>query len=70
MKNQSVKELDNMKMIAQRFQLITVARYRDKTKIKKAMATQDQIREKTKGGKNLTEEIRKWRDSRYGPSRS
>lgn len=62
--------LDDIRLIQRRFELITVARYRDKTKIKKAMIMQDRIREKTKGGKNLTGEIRKWRDARYGPSRS
>ncbi len=61
---------NGLKTYLKRFELITVARFRDKAKIKRAMETQDKIREKTKGDKSLTEEIRKWRDARYGPSHS
>lgn len=67
MKNQNLKELDNMKVITRRFQLITVARYREKSKMKRAMEVQDELREKSKGW-DSTKEIRKWRDTRYGPS--
>lgn len=55
-----------MKIIQKRFELITLARLRDKTKIKKAMEIQDELRKKTKGIKwNSTEELRKWRDAKY-----
>ena len=72
MKAQNMKELDNMKTITQRFQLITVAKYRDKDKIRRVSQEIDRIREKTKGkgdGTTTAEIIRKWRDTRYGPSR-
>jgi hypothetical protein len=61
-----LKEFDELKIIQKRFELITLARLRDKTKIKKAMEIQDELREKTKGIKwNSTEELRKWRDAKY-----
>jgi hypothetical protein len=66
----TLKDLDEIKLIRRRFELITVARYRDRSKIRRAMEMQDRIREKTKSDKSLTEEIRKWRDTRYGPSSS
>jgi hypothetical protein len=51
--------------------LITVARYRDKNKMKKASEEIDKIRAKVKvGGKSTTEILREWRDRRYGPSGS
>jgi hypothetical protein len=61
-----LKEFDELKIIQKRFELITLARLRDKTKIKKAMEIQDELRKKTKGIKwNSTEELRKWRDAKY-----
>jgi hypothetical protein len=60
-----LKEFDELKIIQKRFELITLARLRDKTKIKKAMEIQDELRKKTKGIKwNSTEELRKWRDAK------
>ncbi len=70
MKNLSVKELDNMKVITQRFQLITVSRFRNRNKIKKASEEIDRIRSKIKSDGSMTATIRKWRDLRYGPSSS
>jgi hypothetical protein len=61
-----LKEFDELKIIQKRFELMTLARLRDKTKIKKAMEIQDELRKKTKGIKwNSTEELRKWRDAKY-----
>jgi hypothetical protein len=61
-----LKEFDELKIIQKRFELITLARLRDKTKIKKAMEIQDELRKKTRGIKwNSTEELRKWRDAKY-----
>jgi len=61
-----LKEFDELKIIQKRFELIALARLRDKTKIKKAMEIQDELRKKTKGIKwNSTEELRKWRDAKY-----
>jgi hypothetical protein len=67
----TLKELDNISVIQRRFELITVARYRDKNKMKKASEEIDKIRAKVKvGGKSTTEILREWRDRRYGPSSS
>ncbi|MDT7859189.1 MAG: hypothetical protein RQ930_04100 [Candidatus Aenigmarchaeota archaeon] len=64
-----LKEFDELKIIQKRFELITLARLRDKSKIKKAMEIQDELRKKTKGIKwNSTEELRKWRDVKYASS--
>jgi len=65
---EQLQDIDNMRIIEKRFEVITVARFRDKTKIKKAMKIQDEIRKKTRGVTGLTEEIRKWRDLRHAPS--
>jgi len=61
-----LKEFDGLKIIQKRFELITLARLRNKSKIKKAMEIQDELRKKTRGIKwNSTEELRKWRDAKY-----
>jgi|GEM_PF-5231633 len=52
------------KTIIHRYEYTTIQKLKDETRIEKAMKTQDKIRETTKGGKNLTQEIRKWRDKR------
>lgn len=65
---EALKSIDEIKVIQRRFEMITVARYRNKSRIKKAVKIQDKIREKTKGGISLTKRIRKWRDMRYAPS--
>ncbi len=67
MKTQNLKDLDNMKIISERFRLITIAKYRDRNKIKKASEEIDKIRSKIKHGGSMTDTIRKWRDSRYAP---
>lgn len=65
----TLKNLDEIKLIQRRFELITVARYRDKSRMKRAMEVQDKLREKSKGFKwDSTKELRKWRDSRYAAS--
>jgi hypothetical protein len=54
-----LKELDELKIIQKRFELITVARYRDKAKMKKASEEIDKIRKKVGvGGKSTTEILR------------
>lgn len=60
--------MDRIGVIERRFEIMTIAKFRDKTGMKKAMKVQDKIRKKTKGGISLTKEIRKWRDTRYAPS--
>jgi len=52
------------KTIMHRFEYVAVHRLKDKTRMESAMKIQDRIREKTKGGKSLTDEIRRWRDKR------
>jgi hypothetical protein len=50
---------------------MTIARYRDRTKMKKASEEIDRIRTKIKpSGRSTTEILREWRDKRYGPSGS
>ena len=67
----SLKDVDEIRLMQKRFELITVARYRDKSRMKRAMEVQDKLREKSKGFRwNSTKELRKWRDTRYGPSSS
>ena len=68
MKTRNIKELDDVKLITQRFKLITVAKYRDRNKIRKASEKIDKIRSKSRKGGSMTNTIRKWRDSRYAPS--
>jgi hypothetical protein len=68
MQREQLQDTDRMRIIEKRFELITVARYRDKTRMKRAMKIQDKIRKRTKGVTGLTEEIRKWRDLRYASS--
>ncbi len=66
-----LRNADRIGVVLRRFELITVARYRDKSKMKKAAETMDKVREKTKGkGISMTKIIRKWRDTRYGSSSS
>lgn len=52
------------KKIINRFEYVTVYRLKDKSRVEKAIRTQDRIRKMTKGGADLTGEIRKWRDKR------
>jgi|FaiFalFF_MnMetaG_3_1042247.scaffolds.fasta_scaffold07459_2 cell fate (sporulation/competence/biofilm development) regulator YmcA (YheA/YmcA/DUF963 family) len=64
-----LKEMDELKIIQKRFELITVARYRDKAKMKKASEEIDKIRKKAGvGGKSTTEILREWRDKRCASS--
>ena len=64
-------ELDKMRIFQKRFELITVSRFRDKSKIKKASSAIDRIRSRTKGGKvSMTSIVRRWRNTRYGNSSS
>jgi hypothetical protein len=68
MKSQDIKSMDRISVIERRFEIMTVAKLRDKTGMKNAMKIQDWIRKRTKGGISLTREIRKWRDLRYASS--
>jgi hypothetical protein len=64
-----LKELDKLKVIQKRFELITVGRYRDKAKMKKASEKIDKIRKKIGiGVKSTTEILREWRDKRCASS--
>jgi len=64
-----LKDFDEIKLIQRRFELITVARYRNKSRIKKAMEIQDKLRQKSRRHKwDSTKELRKWRDTRYAAS--
>ncbi len=56
------KDQTDYKAFIHRFEHAVVYRLKDKTRIKEAMELQDKIRSLTKGGVNLTKEIRKWRD--------
>jgi hypothetical protein len=58
-----LKEFDELKIIQKRFELITVAKFRDRAKIRRASEEIDKIRKKVGvGGKSTTEILRKWRD--------
>ena len=59
----SYKQME-YKTIVHRFEYAAVHRLKDKTRMEKAMKVQDKIRAMTKGGTDLTGEIRKWRDKR------
>ncbi len=50
------------KTVVHRFEYSVVYKMRDKSRIARAMKMQDEIRSKIRGGINLTEEIRKWRE--------
>lgn len=65
----ALKKLDEIKLIRRRFELMTVSRYRDKSKMRKAMEIQDVLRRGSrKSDWDSTKELRKWRDARYGSS--
>lgn len=64
MEKEQLQDLNRLGVIERRFEILALARFRDKTKIREAIKVQDKIRKKTKGGVNLTQEIRKWRDKR------
>ncbi|MBI2543206.1 MAG: hypothetical protein HYW24_03410 [Candidatus Aenigmarchaeota archaeon] len=69
---QETKRTNVLRTYVKRFEFITLSRFRDYNKIKRASEAMDKIREKTKGKdkESMTETIRKWRDARYVPSRS
>lgn len=65
------KKLDDIPLIKRRFELMTVAEYRDKDKIRKASESIDEIRKAIGSkGKSATEIVREWRKNRYGSSGS
>jgi len=58
-----LKEFDELKIIQKRFELITVAKFRDRAKIRRASEEIDKIRKKVGvGSKSTTEILREWRD--------
>lgn len=61
-----MKTLEFVKVMQKGVELLTLARFRDSAKMKKALEVQDRLREKSKGW-NGTAEVRKWRDARHGP---
>lgn len=65
------KNLDDISLIKRRFELMTVAEYRDKDKIRKASESIDKIRKKVgSSGESMTEIVREWREKRYDTSGS
>ena len=68
-KEKFLENVDEIRLMQKRFELVTLARYRDKSRMKKAIEVQDELREKSKRIKwNSTKELRKWRNSIYGSS--
>jgi hypothetical protein len=58
-----LKDFDELKIIQKRFELITVAKFRDRAKIRRASEEIDKIRKKVGvGGKSTTKILREWRD--------
>ena len=49
MKTRGANKLDNARTIMERFRLITLARYRDRSKIERASEEIDMIRAKSRG---------------------
>ena len=65
------KALKSLELVMQKgIELITLAKVRDRARMKKAAEVQDNLREKNKGGKGWygAAEVRKWRDTRHGAS--
>ncbi len=60
MVNQMEEDRESLK---KKFDLLTLSRYRDRSKIEDAIETQDRLREKS-GDWNGIEEIRRWREER------
>jgi hypothetical protein len=56
-------EMDTLKIMEKRLEILTCARLRDKNQIKHAILVQDRLRSKSTGWSG-SEEIRKWRNLR------
>jgi len=50
-------------VVEKRLDLLVCAKLRDRTRLERALLTQDRLREKSKAGDGL-EELRRWRDAR------
>lgn len=62
------KAVGSFELVMQKgIELVTLARVRDRARMKRAAAVQDTLREKSTGW-NGAAEVRKWRDARYGPA--
>ena len=68
----SLRNMDSIRIFQRRFETITLSRFRNRTKIRQASDAIDRIRSKTKDDnkESMTSILRKWRDTRYGPSSS
>jgi len=58
---QRAGEMDDV--VEKRLDLLVCAKLRDRTRLERALLTQDRLREKSKAGDGL-EELRRWRDAR------
>jgi hypothetical protein len=56
-------EMDELTVVEKRLDLLVCAKLRDRTKLERALVTQDRLREKSKAWDGV-KELRKWRDSR------
>jgi len=54
---------NDLESLKKKFDLLTLSRYRDRSKIEDAVKVQDRLREKS-GDWNGVEEIRRWREKR------
>ena len=55
--------MDELTVVEKRLDLLVCAKLRDRTKLERALVTQDRLREKSKAWDGV-KELRKWRDSR------
>jgi hypothetical protein len=56
-------EMDEIPAVEKRLDLLVCAKLRDRTRLERALLTQDRLREKSKAWDGV-EELRRWRDSR------
>lgn len=62
-KPKDVKMADNTDVIKDKVDLLTISRFRDRSKVEKAIEVQDRLRKKSSDWDG-TEEIRRWREAR------
>jgi hypothetical protein len=55
--------MDEIKVVEKRLDILVGAKLRDKTRLERALLTQDRLRKKSKAWDGA-EELRRWRDSR------
>jgi hypothetical protein len=54
--------MDEITVVEKRLDLLVCAKLRDRTRLERALLTQDRLREKSKAW-NGAEELRRWRDA-------